>query len=102
MCLKSNTLLLTDVFENCKKTCLKRYELNSAKFLLAPGLAWQAVLKKTKVKLELLTAIDMLSIIEKGIKGGLYTLLIDMQKLIINIWKILIKIKNLPILNIAM
>ena len=81
---------------------LKTLWIKFSKFLLAPGLAWQAVLKKTKVKLELLTAIDMLSIIEKGIKGGLYTLLIDMQKLIINIWKILIKIKNLPILNIAM
>ena len=48
------------------------YELDPAHFLSAPGLAWQARLKKTKVDLELLTDIDMLLIIEKGIRGGIY------------------------------
>ena len=38
--------------------CLEIYELDPAKFLPAPGLAWQAALKKTKVKLHLLTDID--------------------------------------------
>ena len=38
--------------------CLEIYELDPAKFLSAPGLAWQAALKKTKVKLHLLTDID--------------------------------------------
>ena len=38
----------------------------------APGLAWQACLKKTKVKLELLTDIDMLLIVKKGIRGGIF------------------------------
>ena len=38
----------------------------------APGLAWQACLKKTKVKLELLTDYAMLLMIEKGIKSGIY------------------------------
>ena len=36
-------------------------------FLSAPGLAWQACLKKTEVKLELLTDVDMLLMVEKGI-----------------------------------
>ena len=45
--------------------CLKIYELNSAKFLSAPGLAWQATSKKTKVKLDLLTDIDMLLMVKK-------------------------------------
>ena len=49
--------------------CLKIYELDPAKFLSAPGLAWQAALKKTKVKLDLLTDIDMLLMVEKGIRG---------------------------------
>ena len=40
--LKSDTLLLADVFENCKKMCLKIYHLDPAKFLSTPGLAWQA------------------------------------------------------------
>ena len=42
----SDTLLLADVFENIRKTCLKVYELDPAHFLSAPGLAWQACLKK--------------------------------------------------------
>ena len=55
--LKSHTILLADVFENFKKMCLEFYELDPVKLLLAPGSAWQAALKKTKVKLELLTNI---------------------------------------------
>ena len=51
--------------------CFKIYELDPAKFLSAPGLAWQAALKKTKVKLDLLTDIDMLLMVEKGIRGGI-------------------------------
>ena len=47
--LKSDILLLADVFENVRKMC---YQLHPAKFLSAPGLAWQAALKKTEVKLE--------------------------------------------------
>ena len=45
---QSDTLLLADVFENFRNTCLEIYELDSARFLTAPGLAWQAALKKTK------------------------------------------------------
>ena len=83
--LKSDTLLLADVFENFSKMCLNIYQLDPAKFLSAPGLAWQAALKKTVVKLELLTDIDMLLMVEKGIRGGTYHVeFIDMQKRIIN------------------
>ena len=64
-----NTLLLSDVFENFRKMCLKIYELDPAKFLSPPGLAWQAALKKTKAKLDLLTDIDMLLMVEKGMRG---------------------------------
>ena len=62
---KSDTLLLTDVFENFRKTCLKIFHLNPAKFLPAPGSSWQAALKKTEVKLELITDIHMLLMVEK-------------------------------------
>ena len=51
--------------------CIKVYELDPANFLSAPGLAWQACLKKTEVKLELLTDNDMLLMVEKGIRGGI-------------------------------
>ena len=46
--------------------CLNEYGLNPARFLSAPGLAWQVCLKETKVELELLTDIDMLLMVEKG------------------------------------
>ena len=49
--------------------CLDIYELDPVYFVSAPGLAWQACLKKTGVKLELITDYDMLLIIEKGIRG---------------------------------
>ena len=69
--LQSDTLLLADVFENFRNTCLKVYELDPAHFLSLPGLAWQACLKKTSIELELLTDYDMLLMVEEGIKGGI-------------------------------
>ena len=60
MYVQSDTLLLADVFENFRNMCLEIYELDPAKFLPAPGLVWQAALKKTKVKLDLLTDIFQL------------------------------------------
>ena len=52
--------------------CLKKYELDPAKFLSAPGLAWQAALKENEVKLDLLTDINMFLMVEKDIRGGTY------------------------------
>ena len=68
---QSDTLLLADVFENFRNTCLKVYELDPAHFLSLPGLAWQACFKKTNIKLELLTDYDMLLMVEEGIRGGI-------------------------------
>ena len=56
---QSDTILLADIFENFRNMCIKVYELDPAHFLSEPGLAWQACLKKTEVKLELLTDVDM-------------------------------------------
>ena len=58
--IQSDTSLLADVFENFRNICAKIFELDTAKFLSAPGLAWQAALKKSNMKLDLLTNIDML------------------------------------------
>ena len=66
---KSNTLLLADVFENFRDTCLNVYELDPAHLLSLPGLALQACLKKTNIKLELLTDYDMLLMVEEGVRG---------------------------------
>ena len=68
---QSETLLLADVFENFRNTCLKVYELDPAHFLSLPGLAWQVCLKKTNIELELLTDYDMLLMVEEGIRGGI-------------------------------
>ena len=68
---QSDTLLLADVFENFRNMCLEIYELDPVYFVSAPGLAWQACLKKTGVKLELLTDYDMLLMIEKALRGGI-------------------------------
>ena len=47
------------------------YELDPTKVFSVPGLAWQAALKKTKVKLDLLTKIVLLLMVEKGVRGGI-------------------------------
>ena len=66
-----DTFLLADVFKNFRNKCIEIYKLDPAHFLSAPGLAWQACLKMTKVELELLTDIDMLLMIEKRSRGGI-------------------------------
>ena len=68
--LQWDTLLLADVIQNFRNKCIEIYELDFAHFLSAPGLAWQAYFKKTGVNLESLLDIDMLLMVEKGIRGG--------------------------------
>ena len=68
---QSDTLLLADVFESFRNFCIKTYKLDPAYFLSLSGLAWQACLKRTGVKLELISDIDVLLMIEEGIKGGI-------------------------------
>ena len=59
-----------DVFEKFRNMYLEIYEFDHAKFLSALGLAWQAAYKMTKVKLDLLTDINIFLMVEKGIRGG--------------------------------
>ena len=68
---RSDTLLLADVFENFRNACMKNYELDPAHVVSLPGLAWQACLKKNKCKARVNSDDDMLLMIEDGIRGGL-------------------------------
>ena len=69
--LKSDVLLLADVFENFRSTCLCHYNLDPAHYYTSPGLAWDACLKETGQQLQLLHDYDMLMMFEKGIRGGI-------------------------------
>ena len=68
--LKTDVLLLADVFEEFRNVCLRHYKLDPAWYYTSPGLAWDACLKMTRVSLELLHDQDMLLMVEKGIRGG--------------------------------
>ena len=61
---------MADVFENFRNICCEHYNFNPAHYFTAPGLAWDAALKVTGVELELLSDMDMLLMVEKGIRGG--------------------------------
>ena len=99
---QSDTFWLADVFENFRNMCLEIYKINPAKSLSVPGLAWKGDLKKTKVKLNLLTDIDMLLVMEKGIRGGICHSVYWYAKANDKLWKIKININNCCILNIGM
>ena len=68
--LKTDVLLLVDVFENFFKHCLDYYRLYPFHYFSSPGLSWDAMLKMTGIELELISDIDMHLFIEKGMRGG--------------------------------
>ena len=69
--LKSDILLLADVFENFRKTCHQYYKLDPCHYFTSPSLSWDALLKMTGIKLELMTDVDMFQFIEEALRGGI-------------------------------
>ncbi|KAI8123512.1 hypothetical protein CVS40_5989 [Lucilia cuprina] len=69
--LKSDVLLLADVFENFRTVCKSIYNLDPCHYYTAPGLSWDAMLKITNIKLDLLTDLEMIQFLNKGIRGGI-------------------------------
>ena len=68
--LKTDVLLLADVFEKFISSCLDYYGLDTCHYFSDPGLSWDAMLKMSGIKLELISDIDMHLFIEKGMRGG--------------------------------
>ena len=87
VCLKWYIIAYRCVRNKRIETC----ELDPAHFLSAPGLAWQACLKKNEVELELLTNIDILLMADKGIQGAIWHAIHRYAKANNNIWRIIIK-----------
>lgn len=69
--LKSDVLLLCDVFENFREKCLEKYNLDPAHYMSIPGLSWDSMLKTTGIELELLTDVDMIHFLKNSIRGGI-------------------------------
>ena len=69
--LRTDVVLLANVFKAFRDTCLRHYKLDPAHFYTSSGLAWKACLKHTGIKLELLTDPDLLLMFEQGIRGGI-------------------------------
>ena len=67
----TDTILLANVFESFRNVCMDNYGLGPANYYTSPGLAWEACLKKTGIRLELLQDVDMLLMFERGIRGGI-------------------------------
>ena len=72
--LQTDVLLLADVFENFRKTCMETFKLDPSHYFTAPGLSWDAALKYTKIELDTITDPDVLLFIKKGIRGGISTI----------------------------
>ena len=93
--LKSDVLLLADVFEQFRKTCLESYKLDPCHYFTSPGLSWDAMLKMTDIKLDLTSD----SLKEECVEEFL-VLLTDMVLLIINTWKTTTNLSRLSMLCI--
>ena len=92
--LKTDVLLLADVFGKFIKICLDYYGLDPCHYFSSPGLSWNAMLKMTGIELELISDIDMHLFLEKGMRGVFHILLKDIVKQIINTWKVMIVVKK--------
>ena len=68
--LETDVLLLADVFENFRRTCLENYKLDPAHYVSAPSLSWDAFLKQSGEHIELVSDVDMFQFFEKGMRGG--------------------------------
>ena len=95
---KCDVLLLADFFWKLRKNIIKNYEFYPSHYLNAPALSWDAMLNITKVKLELISDLDMYLFFEKWLRGWVSYVLIDIVKTTISIWNLTTQSKNQNIL----
>src|SRR5205823_12800765 len=69
--LKTDVLLLADIFQNFRENALDKYGLDPLWYYSTPGFAWDALFLTTGQKLELITDQDMYMMIEQGLRGGI-------------------------------
>ena len=97
--LKTDVLLLVDVFEKFINTCLEYFELDPCHYFSSPGLSWDAMLKMTGRELELISDTDMHLFIEKGMRGGIsHIAKIHSKAIIINTGNVMIVVKKVNLL----
>ena len=92
--LKTDVILLANVFKDFRKVCIDNYGFDPAHFYTAAGLAWKACLKKTGIRLELLLDPDMLLMVERGIRGGITSQFTDGLRQTIPTWD-----QNITLMN---
>ena len=68
-------LLFVDLFENFRKACMENYKLDPCHYSTLLGLSWNAMLKMTKMELELMSDINMFQFIEKGMSSGISSIM---------------------------
>ena len=94
MYLRTDTLLLADIMTEFRKTCKKAYGLEALLYYTLPGLAWDAMLKITKIKLDLISDPNMYMMIENGIRGGISTVMKRHVEIIISILVTMIRVRQ--------
>lgn len=68
--LRTDVLLLTDIFENFRDLCLEYYKLDPAHYFTLPNYAWDAMLLKTDIRIKPITDQEMYEMVERGLRGG--------------------------------
>ena len=96
--LKCDVLLLADVFEKFRNNSSNNYRLFPSQYLSARDLSWDAMLKMTKIELDLIPDHNMYIFFEKGTRGGFLIFLIDTARPAINIWNLMIQNENQKLL----
>ena len=98
--LKTDILLLADISEKFINACLEYYELDRCHYFSSPGLSWDAMIKMTKIELELISDVDMHLLLKKEWEDVFLTLVKDTVKQIINAWHMMIVMKKVNLLFI--